>query len=292
MFRAGVTIVRVDAQVINGRQVVADLDQSSFRVFDEGVEQRIEYFGRDSEPLSLLLLLDVSGSMKRRLQEMAAVSRRALDALHDGDRVAVMLFGRNTRLAQPLTTDRGDAAEAIAESPSESSVGSGTAINAALLDAARYVRENTEGVRGRRAIVILTDNESLNYQTSDEMVLDALYSADAVLNAIVTPNAKPPTPPRPGLTLNPDFSPSNVFQLARDTGGEVLKAERAGETFREILERIRNRYSIHYRAPSAEPGTMRRVRVELAPAAHERYPRAEVRARTGYRVAGVKQGGP
>jgi len=95
VFRAGVTIVRVDAQVINGRQVVADLDQSSFRVFDEGVEQPIEYFGRDSEPLSLLLLLDVSGSMKRRLQEMAAVSRRALDALHDGDRVAVVVAVRN-----------------------------------------------------------------------------------------------------------------------------------------------------------------------------------------------------
>src|SRR5262245_9762451 len=165
VFRAGVAMVRVDAQVINGRQVVGNLDRADFRVLDEGVDQPIEYFARDSEPLSLLLLLDVSGSMRRRLKEMAAVARKALGALGDADRVAVMFFGRTTKVAQELTKDREAAAKAIAEALTEKSVGSGTAINPALLDAARYI--GAEGVdrTGRRAIVILTDNEGLNYQT-------------------------------------------------------------------------------------------------------------------------------
>jgi VWFA-related protein len=284
VFRAGVSIVRVDAQVVDGRKVLGNLDRAAFRIFDEGVEQPIAYFGRDSEPIWLLLLLDVSGSMKRRLEEMAAVSRKALEAFGPEDRVSVMFFGRVTRLAQPFTGDRQDAAAAIGEAPGEKSVGSGTAINAALLDAARAMRDGAQAGPGRRAIVILTDNESLNYQVTDEAVLEALYSADAVLNAIVTPDARPPEAPKRGLTLNPDFTPADVFKLARETGGEVLKAERAGETFREMMERIRIRYSLHYRAPEGTPGTTRRLRVELSPEAKKRFPRAEVRARTGYRV--------
>jgi VWFA-related protein len=285
VFRAGVAMVRVDAQVINGRQVVAGLDRDSFRVLDEGAEQPIEYFARDSEPLSLLLLLDVSGSIRRRLQEMAAAARKALDALGEADRVAVMFFGRTTKVAQELTKDRVAAAKAIAEALTEKSVGSGTLINPALLDAARYLGAEGLDRVGRRAIVILTDNQGLNYQTPDQMVLEALYSADAVLNAIVTPDARPPDTPPPGVKLNPDFSPSDVFRIARDTGGEVLRAERAGETFREMLERIRLRYSLHYRAPDAAvPGTVRRIQVELSPAARKRYPKAEVRARAGYLI--------
>jgi VWFA-related protein len=284
VFRAGVAMVRVDVQVLQGRKVLGELEQGAFRVFDEDVEQPIAYFGRDSEPLWLLLLLDVSGSMKRRLEEMAAVSRKALESLGADDQVAVMFFGRMTRLAQGFTRDREEAARAIGEAAGEKTVGSGTAINAALVDGARLMREGVAPGPGRRAVVILTDNESLNYQVPDQVVLEALYSTDAVLNAIVTPDARPPAAPRPGLTLNPDFTPSDVFRLARDTGGEVLKAERAGETFREMLERIRLRYSIHYRAPEAAAGTVRRLRVELTPAARKRHPRAEVRARAGYLV--------
>jgi VWFA-related protein len=277
-------MVRVDVQVVDGRKVVEGLAREDFIVYDEGVPQPVEYFARDSEPLWVLLLLDVSGSMMRRLQEMAAVSKNALAALGPEDQVSVMFFGRNTRLAQDFTKDRDHAAEAIAEAPGENSVGSGTAINAAILSAADQVRRQAAAGRGRRAIVILTDNSGLNYLTPDEAVLAALYTADSVLNAIVTPDAKPPEPPRPGVELNPDFTPSDVFRLARETGGEVLRAQRAGETFREMLERIRLRYSLHYRAPESAPGSVRRIRVDLSPDARRRYRRAEVRSRHGYVV--------
>jgi VWFA-related protein len=284
VFRAGVAMVRVDAQVIDGRKVVSGMTREDFVVYDEGVPQPIQYFARDSEPLWLVLLLDVSGSMKRRLQEMAAVSRNALAALGQEDRVAVMFFGRDTRLAQEFTENREPAADAIGQAHDEKSVGSGTAINAAVLSAAQHIREHAGAGRGRRAIVILTDNVGLNYQTPDEMVLEALYTSDSVLNAIVTPDAKPPDPPRPGVELNPDFTPSDVFRLARETGGETLRAQSAGETFREMLERIRLRYSLHYRAPESAPGSVRRIRVDLSPEARRRYRRAEVRARSGYVV--------
>src|SRR5207247_6816499 len=64
-FRSGVSNVRVDAQVVEGQDGVKDLKQEDFVVYDEKQPQKILYFGRDAEPVSLLLLLDVSGSMKQ-----------------------------------------------------------------------------------------------------------------------------------------------------------------------------------------------------------------------------------
>ena len=282
MFRTGVFYVRVDAQVVDGKRLVAALDKDDFVVWDEDEPQRIAYFGRESEPLWVLLLIDVSGSMKHYLDGMAGVARRALAGLGQADHVAVMFFGRETRIAQGFTAEKENAAPAIGEAIRERGVGAGTAINPAILDAARYVRENVANQPGRRAIVILTDNEGLNYQVTDEMTLAALNAADIVFNAIVTPKSKPPEK-RPGYT-NPDFSPADVFKLARETGGEVLRADRAGESFREMLERIRTRYSLHYRAPEGTAGQVRRIRVDLRPDTRKRYPRAQVRARSGYAV--------
>ena len=153
----------------------------------------------------------------------------------------------------------------------------------AIISAAEYVKK--ESRPARRAVVVVTDNLSLNYKVPDEEVLRALYGADAVLNAILIGRQKRPDPPPAGRELNPDFTPSDVFKLAEETGGEAVEARRPGESFQEMMERIRARYSIHYEAPQAAPGGFRRIRVELAPAARQRYPRAEVRARAGYYAA-------
>ena len=283
MFRAGVDMVRVDVQVVNRGSLVADLAKEDFQVFDEGGQQPLLYFGRESEPVWVLLLLDVSGSMKRDLQVMASVSRQALRELAPEDRLAVMFFGRRTKLAQAFTTSRDEAANAIGVALAEHDVGGGTAVNEAVIDAAKHIGEASANDAGRRAIVILTDNNGFSFQTPDSAVLDRLFATSTVLNAIVTRDARPPGPPKPGQT-NTDFTPSDVFLLARETGGEVLRSERAGDTFRQMLERIRVRYSLHYRAPTAPPGSLRKIRVELTPAARKRFPRAEVRARAGYVV--------
>ena len=52
-----------------------------------------------------------------------------------------------------------------------------------------------------------------------------------------------------------------------------------------MLERIRSRYNLLYPAPAAQPGTFRRIQVELSPAARAKYPNASVRFRSGYYVA-------
>ncbi len=280
MFRAGVTLVRVDVQVVDRGRNVTDLTAADFEVYDDGRPQKISFFGRETEPLDLVLLLDVSGSMHRSLNEMAGAAQAALGALHEGDRVAVMLFARRAALRREFTADFGAVRQEIRDAVKDQNLGSGTAIYSAIIEAANYAAKAP--LRGRRAVLIVTDNLSLNYQVTDEQVIRALYRADAVLNAILTGKAARPDEPKPGRYVNPDFIPSDVFKLAEQTGGEAVEARQVGESFREMVERIRARYGLQYEAPASPAGAFHRVEVRLTPAARKRYPRAAVRARAGY----------
>lgn len=280
-FRSGVSNVRIDAQVLHEGAIVTGLTKEDFTVLDEGKPQILSYFGRDSEPLSLLLLLDVSGSMKKYVQQMASVGREALKSLRRGDRVGIMVFAREQKVLLPFTENFDQVAKELHHAISEESVGSSTLINDALLAAARYMEQDA-GEKGRRAVLILSDNLGLNYRSPDQPVIDALWTADAVLNGLVVGKARRPEI-REGRYINPDFTPPNIFQIAEETGGEAVRADRAGSAFPQMVERIRTRYSLHYRTPPDVSG-FRRVQVELTPAARLRYPGAEVRARKGYRA--------
>jgi VWFA-related protein len=273
--------VRVDVQVTQGSELVSNLTAEDFQVFDQNLPQKILYVGRDREPLSLLLLLDVSGSMQRYINQVGNVARQSLRFLRPGDRVAVMLFSKGTRVRKDFTDDFGAVADSIKGAIWDESLGSGTAINEAILDAAKYMQERA-GEKGRKAVLILTDNLGLNYKSPDQAALNALFAADAVFNAMVVGKAERPEPTRPGHYVNPDFTPPNVFAISDETGGEAVKADRAGETFPVMIERIRTRYSIQYHTPENAGTGFRKIRVELTPAARERYPHAELRYRKGY----------
>jgi hypothetical protein len=117
------------------------------------------------------------------------------------------------------------------------------------------------------------------------MAIGYLLKADAVLNAIVIGRAIRPQPAAAGTYENPDFTPADVFKLAEATGGEAVKVERAGAFFPEMVARIRDRYTLAYHVPAgAKAGELRSIAVTLSPQAKLRYPKAVVRARSGYYV--------
>lgn len=272
----------MDAQVVDGKRVIKDLRQEDFVVSDEGQIQKTNYFGHDAEAVSLLLLFDVSGSMQRYIDQIAATAREALGFLRPGDKVGIMVFARNSEIHQDFSDNLAESARQIRSAVREHDVGSTTAINSAIVNAAEYIQR--QNPKGRRAVLILTDNLSLNYQVDDRKVIRELYAADAVLNAIVVGRGIRPKPPEPGRYTNPDFTPSDVFHIAEETGGEAVRADHPDITFSEMVERIRTRYSLAYHAPTATAGSFRHIQVTLTPVARQHYPHAQVRARSGYYV--------
>lgn len=280
-FKTGVADVRVDVQVTQGNQLVKDLGKGDFAVADEGQPQSIVSFAHGDEPLNLVILLDISGSMQKYIDQMAAEARDALDHLRPGDRVALMVFAKKTAVAQDFSDNLAETARNVGGAVKDWDVGSSTMINSAVVDAAHYMDQHA-GPNGRRAILILTDNLSTSYRLTDGQVIRELDKADTVFNAIITGRAIRPEPWHLGKVANPDYTPANVYELAERTGGEWVKAENAGESFKEMIERIRSRYMLAYRAPDAQPGTFRHITVTLEDGARRRYPNAELHTRSGY----------
>lgn len=287
-FRASSTLVRIDTQVLNHRGAVKGLAQADFVVLDEGTSVPIEWFGVETAPLQVVLLFDVSGSMSGLLAQMALVAQRALACFGAQDQVAVIVFGRRIVPLLEFTSDLHAAARMVQEAPLERNVGAGTNLNGAILDTLDWM-ERQPPFQGRRALVVLTDNRGMHYQTPDEKVLRALAGMDLTLNAIVAPGAKPPKAGAAKADANPDFTPPDVFKLAAETGGEVFQADRAGARFVELLERVRSRYDLVIRPHPGAAGSFRRLEVRLTEQARARIGKVEVNARTGYYVPATAQ---
>jgi len=181
-FKTGVSDVRVDVQVTDGDKLVKDLDKSNFAVSDEGQPQPIVSFAHGDEPVNLIILLDVSGSMQKFIDQIAAEAREALDHLRPGDRVALMVFAKTTAVAQGFSDNLAETARNIGGAVKDWDVGSSTMINSAVLSAARYMEKHA-GAGGRRAILILTDNLSTSYRLTDGQVIRELEKGDTVAGA-------------------------------------------------------------------------------------------------------------
>lgn len=277
-FEAGTTQVRLDVLVSNGKGPIPGLKAEDFLVTDNGQPVKLNYAGTGEEPLNILLLLDVSGSMKGYLDQIAKRARSLLDFLRPTDKVGVMVFSKDTDYYRPFTADKDRAANAIDQALLPSQLPAGTSINAAILDAGDAFAE-AKSLSGYRSVFILTDNKSLNYRSPDDAVLEKLFGLDIVLNAIVTKNAEPP---KKIDGANPDFSFADVFNLSAQTGGETLRTDRADEAFAQLLRNSRERYLLTYPAPSNAPKSFHTVKVELTKAAQKRFGKALIRARAGY----------
>lgn len=282
VYRSTTALVSVDVLVTRNGRPLGGLPAEDFIVREEGVQRPVEAFAHDAAPLQVLLLLDVSGSMGRMLRSAAETGRQALAQLATQDEVAVFFFARHARLQQELSAEKELAARALREAAVESGLGAGTSLNDALLEAAAYL-EKLPPFSGRRALIVLTDNGGVHYQLPDEKVIRALSGVNAVVNAVVPEQTRPPVL-HGGPGVNPDFTPANIFRIAEATGGEVIRSNDAGRRLRELVERLRLRYNLMIRPSPAPPGAFRRLSVELAPGARARTGAAEVRCRAGYYV--------
>jgi len=283
VFRTGVAMVRVDVDVSQDNTQIKDLTQNDFIVTDQGTPQPILSFSRESEPLHLLLLLDISGSMHKYINQISDTAQEAVRHLKPGDAIGIMAFGTHTKVHFDFFDNHKEIARQLRTVVDrQEDVGYGTAINEAIIDAAHYMDKNAE-LASQRAILILTDNLGVNYQSNDEAAIGALLNANTVLNAIVVGRGIRPGPPKPGA--NPDFTPADVYKVAERSGGVTIKAEDAGRAFDDMIARIRDRYTIGYNLPAdTKTGQFRRIGVQLTPEAKKRYPGAVIRAREGYYV--------
>ena len=158
--RLSTQLVVIDAQVLNKKtgSPVQGLTERDFVVYEEGVRQQLTHFSQDSLPLSIVLLLDVSGSVMPTINSVRESGLKALNQLKSGDEVALMAFGVWTTVLQEFTKDRQLVAERVSAIERMGPwIREGTYIDEAMYESAKQL-SHASLPDSRRIIIVVTDN--------------------------------------------------------------------------------------------------------------------------------------
>jgi VWFA-related protein len=226
-----------------------DVTAEDLAVFEDGVEQVIEGFEESLTPVSILLVLDSSGSIRRDQEAVKAAARSFAAQLPGKDRVGVITFADKPVLTQDLSFVR----EFILWAIDRYQVGGGTS----LYDALGMALTRLQKAEGRTAIVLLTDGRDENNPgtgpgsvlTFDEMLTRLDASGSTVYAIGLGPNVDRATLEQvAGISRGEAYFPSDVSVLADD--------------YRRILENLRRRYVLSYTSTNREhDGRWRQVEI-------------------------------
>jgi Ca-activated chloride channel family protein len=272
IFRSKVRLVRLFVTVKDKSGApVGTLEKSDFQVFDNGVEQTIMVFERDTElPLSVAVLVDTSGSTAKELKsELDSVHRFLRAFLHEGnaeDRAAIYSFNWQVTQQSGFTRSLDRLEASIRRLKPEG----GTS----LYDAIYLASHQMEDREGRHAMIVVTDGGDTTSNKNFHQALEAAHLADSVLYPIVII----PITNEAGRNIGGENA---LTTLAQGTGGRIFSPNIGDEldaAFSEILRDLRTQYLVGY-YPRNIPPTKNRfhtVRVNV------KRPGLQVSTRNGY----------
>lgn len=149
--RVDTDLVLIDVSVKgpDGRSIVG-LKKEDFSVFEDGAQQQVALFSTADVPLSIVLILDTSGSTQKDISLIRRAAKRFLQEIRPQDRVAIVSFHQDVQLLSNFSADRNRLDRALGEMEP----GSGTALYDTLVVS---LQDLLRRVEGRKALVVLTD---------------------------------------------------------------------------------------------------------------------------------------
>ena len=301
--RLGVDLIVLDALVLQQKTArpVGDLKKEDFTLFEDGVKQEITHFGRDTMPLSVLLLIDRGGCLDPFGEEVRHATTEAISRLKPEDEVAMMAFHDTTEIVQGFTRNRDRLVDALSRMPPHDE-NAGHCFNRAFFDAARYM-QRAGNPDGRRVIIVIT-GVTTGFECSGPSVEEAhmkvLESGSVVCGLIPksTEQRMESGVMRAAAGIAGLFKvrSSGVNKLAEETGGEVLsdKPEVLDRAFNTLVDHLRTRYSLGFVSSNQQrDGSFRKVKLEIAPAIlkrRENEGKLVVKTRRGYVASRVRPG--
>jgi len=274
-------LVVLDAQVLNKKtgRTVDDLRREDFQLYEDGVLQEISYFSQDELPLSILLLLDTSGSVRPIIEQIGEGALNALQQLKPQDEVAVMAFATYPPLIQGFSRDRQLIADKIKEA-SRADVGRGTFLNEALFDAASVMSDATNP-SSRKVVLVITDNIALKGKKQEvARTMRELFESGSVVYGLIV---------RSGFGKAANILTLGLIKAvnsySEQTGGEVINADKSEVEAKlaESFRNLRSRYSMGFRPDDVkDTESFRRIKVKITPATIKRRGKLVVRTKPGY----------
>ena len=308
--RIDTNFVTVPVSVLDRQgRFISNLRREQFKVFENGVEQRIAHFEPNEKPFTVALVLDTSGSTVFHLWEIKEAAIAFAKQLRPQDRVLVVTFDEMVMLLTEATNDLNVVTQVIQQNAR-------TGFSTRLYDAVDLViKERLNKIEGRKAIVLFTDGvDTASYQATYQSTLREVDERDILIypikydttdymaatqrpsNAtIVTNNSSNwpfpssstsrviySNPTVQGAPTKEDYERADQYlhQLADKTSGRLYQANdrtQLAEAFSKIAQELRYQYSLGYYPQSTlQSGERRLIKVRV------NQPNLAVRARDSY----------
>lgn len=280
-FRSSAQAVLVDVQVREGNVPVAGLTAADFELSDSGVVQTIEAVTFEDVPVSLMLALDVSGSVRGApLEHLKEAARAAAAATTKEDQASVLTFSERIGLRCGWTRDRALLDAAIGRL----SAGGATALHDGIYAAMGLRNE----AAGRTLLVVFSDGADTSSWLDAPAVLQAARETDVVVYGVSS------TPLYTGTSVlneeraalkrwfesDPTLFPQLLLErVTETTGGELLYVDSTRDlpgTFARIVGDFKSRYLLSFTPTGVAVGGWHPLEVKLKGRT------GTVRARPGY----------
>ncbi|MFZ1702685.1 MAG: VWA domain-containing protein [Pyrinomonadaceae bacterium] len=318
-------IIRVETNIVtmpvsvldrDGR-FISGLQQRDFKIFENGVEQKLDYFQSVEMPFTVVLLIDVSPSTQFRIDEIQNAAIAFVNQLRPADRVMVIAFDERVHVLTPPTNNRYELRNAI----QQAQFGDGTG----LYEAVEYtIYQQLNRIQGRKAVVLFTDGvDTTSRRATYDSTLRATEEIDALFYPIRydtsgymgggQPNRSPVPRRRGGRVTMADIlgaiiTGGNVNiggggggassaeyakgrqyleQLAANSGGREFEAQsmyNLEAAFSGIAEELRRQYSLgYYPETVGNVGDRKQIKIRVM------RPGVVVRAKTSYIVGNTNR---
>ena len=274
--KSDVDLVVLHVTVADERgEFVPDLKEGNFRVFEQNIEQRISFFSREDVPVTMGLVIDNSGSMREKREQVNAAAMTFVRTSNPQDEAFVVNFNDEYYLDTEgdFTSDQRNLDEALSRIDTRGS----TALYDAVIGSLAHIKK---GHKDKRVILLVTDGDDDASQKTFEDTIKAAEQSNATIYTI-------------GVFSDDDrqhekrmvrHSKKILTELAEATGGQAYFPDNLSEVTpicQQVAREIRNQYTIgYYPTNSAKDGTFRPVQLKVIPPSGRG--RLSVRTRTGY----------
>jgi Ca-activated chloride channel family protein len=266
-FKSGTSIVAVLSTVTDGQgRLIPNLDRDEFTILDNGKPQEITFFQNETQPFTVVVMLDFSASMTANLDLLKAATEQFILRLLPEDRGQVGAFSDKIEFSGTFTNDRDDLIAAL----KDLQFGNPTR----LYDAIDASIDMLDGATGRRKIVVVfTDGDDTASRRGQGDVLQKARAKETMIYAIGLESEF-----FNGVRVQRTRPDRGLRKLADETGGgyfELKKTDDLAPTFTRVAQELHSLYALGF-APSVLDGKEHKLEVRV------KTPGATARGRRSY----------
>jgi Ca-activated chloride channel family protein len=251
-FRSGTRTVPLYTTVVDSTgRLVPDLQKDEFEILDNGVVTPISLFVNDTQKISVVVMLDTSGSMTMNLEFLKQGAEQFVLRLLPGDKARIGSFSDKIIITPPMFT--GDRDELIRTLRNDIQFGNPTA----LWDAVDRSMDVMEGLDGRRVVLAFTDGDDNYSRKSLKDVQTRALAGEFIVYGIGLRGQI-----RPGETTRPD---PGLRKIAEETGGGYFELKATldlGATFTRVANELHSQYVLGF-SPEKLDGKLHKIEVRV-----------------------------